>query len=135
MGQVTVLDAAKADLVCFKLAPQSNEFKYKVHPNLNKASHANNILEVREASKAFRANTPAPLLKWQLKSSDDGFLPITLSCWPTSTADGTQMVLEFELTDDSVSMENVFIRFPAPPSSRPAISSASPGEAVFDSAS
>merc|ERR1712007_64290 len=130
-----VLDASKADLVCFKLAPQNNDFKYKVHPNLNKASHANNILEVRDATKAFRANTPAPLLKWQFKSSDDAFLPITLSCWPTVTSDGTQMVLEFELTDDSVSLENVFIRFPASNSSRPAISSASPGDAKYDAGS
>jgi len=130
--QVTVMDAAKASLVCFKLNTLSSDYKYKVHPNLNKASHANNILEVRDASKAFLANTPAPLLKWQRKSSDDSFLPITLSCWPTSTADGTQMVLEFELTDDSVTLENVFIRFPASTSSRPAISSASPGDAAYD---
>lgn len=130
--QVTVLDTSKADLVCFKLCPAGAEFKFKVHPNLNKQSHANNILEVREPSKAYRANTPAPLLKWQLKSSDDAFLPINLSCWPTSTADGTQMVLEFELTDDNVSLENVFIRFPASNSSRPAISSASPGDATYD---
>merc|ERR1739838_225957 len=79
--------------------------------------------------------TPAPLVKWQVKSSDDAFLPITLSCWPTSTADGTQMVLEFELTDDSVSLENVAIRFPAAPSTRPAIQSASPGDAGYDAGS
>jgi len=133
--QVTVLDAAKADLVCFKLNPQSSDFKFKVHPNLNKASHANNVLEVRDATKAFRANTPAPLLKWQTKSSDDAFLPITLSCWPTATGDGTQMVLEFELTDDSVTLENVIIRFPASQSSRPAIASASPGDAAYDGGS
>lgn len=130
--QVTVLDAAKADLVCFKLAPQNQEFKYKVHPNLNKASHANDVLEVRDPSRAFRANAPAPLLKWQFKSSDDAFLPVSLSCWPTSTADGTQIVLELELTDDSVSLEDVHIRFPASQSSRPAISSAEPGEAIYD---
>merc|ERR1719428_45096 len=72
--KVTVLDTNKADLVCSKLAPQDQSFKYKVHPNLNKASHANNILEVRDASKAFRANTPVPLVKYQFKTSDDGFL-------------------------------------------------------------
>eukprot|EP00933_Yihiella_yeosuensis_P060591 TRINITY_DN6333_c2_g1_i1.p1 TRINITY_DN6333_c2_g1~~TRINITY_DN6333_c2_g1_i1.p1 ORF type:complete len:566 (+),score=157.09 TRINITY_DN6333_c2_g1_i1:113-1699(+) len=130
--QVTVLDANKADLVCFKLAPQSQEFKYKVHPNLNKASQAANVLEVRDASKAFRANQPAPLLKWQSKSSDDEFLPVTLSCWPTSTAEGTQMVLELELTDSNVSLEDVYIRFPASASARPSIASASPGEAGYD---
>eukprot|EP00413_Alexandrium_margalefii_P010001 CAMPEP_0204529846 /NCGR_PEP_ID=MMETSP0661-20131031/10289_1 /ASSEMBLY_ACC=CAM_ASM_000606 /TAXON_ID=109239 /ORGANISM="Alexandrium margalefi, Strain AMGDE01CS-322" /LENGTH=570 /DNA_ID=CAMNT_0051535897 /DNA_START=86 /DNA_END=1795 /DNA_ORIENTATION=- len=130
--QVTVLDAAKADLVCFKLAPQSQDFKYKVHPNLNKQSHANDVLEVRDASRAFRANAPAPLLKWQFKSSDDNFLPVSLSCWPTTTADGTQIVLELELTDDSVTLEDVHIRFPAAPSSRPCISSVEPGEALYD---
>merc|ERR1712217_577875 len=130
--QVTVLDTAKADLVCFKLNKQDNAFKYKVHPNLNKASHTNNILEPKDATKAYRANQPAPLVKWQLKSSEDDFLPLTLSCWPTATADGTQMVLEFELTDDSVSLENCIIRFPAAPNCRPAISSASPGDAAYD---
>jgi len=130
--QVTVLDASKADLACFRLNPQDQQFKYKVHPNLNKASHANNILEVREASKAYRANAPAPLVKWQFKTSDDAFLPVTLSCWPSSTSDGTQIVLELELTDESITLEDVQIRFPAAPSSRPNISSASPGEASYD---
>eukprot|EP00971_Amphidinium_carterae_P285306 5663967-Amphidinium_carterae.1 len=58
--QVTVLDAAKADLVCFKLVQQDSEFKYKVHPSLNKASHANNILEVRDG-KPYKANQPQTL--------------------------------------------------------------------------
>jgi hypothetical protein len=130
--QVHVLDAQKADLVCFKLNPQSQEFKYKVHPNLNKASYANNLLELRDPSKKYNANVPAPLLKWQFKCSDEGWLPITLSCWPTAVADGTQMVLEFELQDDSAVLEDVHVRFPAPAGARPAISSFSPGEAAYD---
>jgi hypothetical protein len=130
--QVTVLDGTKADLVCFKLAPQDQTFKYKVHPNLNKASHANNILEVRDASKAFRANTPVPLVKYQFKTSDDGFLPVSLTCWPTPSADGTQVVVELELKDTDVTLEDVHICFTALPQSRPAISNADPGEAAYD---
>jgi hypothetical protein len=130
--QVTVLDAAKADLVCFKLNPQDQAFKYKVHPNLNKASYSNNALEVRDNTKAFRANQPAPLLKWQMKSGDEEFLPVQISCWPSSTSDGTQIVVELELTDTSMVLEDVHIRFPAPQNSRPSVSSASPGEAGFD---
>lgn len=130
--QVTVLDASKGDLACFRLAPQNQEFKYKVHPNLNKTSHASNVLEVREASRAYRANAPAPLLKWQHKSSNDDYLPVTLSCWPTVTSDGTQIVLELELTDTNISLEDVQIRFPAAPSARPNISSAEPGEASYN---
>merc|ERR1719506_61855 len=68
--KVTVLDTSKADLVCFKLSPQDQAFKYKVYPNLNKASHAQNILEVRDATKAYKANMEAPLLKWRLTSSN-----------------------------------------------------------------
>jgi len=134
--QVTVLDTAKADLVCFKMTPADNtNFKYKVHPNLNKASHANNILEVRDASRAYRANMPAPLVKWQGKSSSEDYLPVSLSCWPTATGDGTQMVLELEMTDTSMTLQDVHIRFPCPPGARPNVSSAEPGEAAFDASS
>jgi len=131
--KVTVLDAAKADLVCFKLAPQDSSFKYKVHPNLNKASHAEkHILEVREPSKAYRANAPAPLVKWRLTSSNEEFLPITLSCWPSQTAEGTQIVLEYEFTASGMSLEDIHVAFPCPPNARPSISSASPGQAAYD---
>jgi len=123
---VTVLDHAKADLVCFKLAPQSQEFKYKVHPSLNKASQAKNILEVRDGQASFPTGG---CLKWQLRTSDDSFLPVTMSCWPTPTGDGTQMVLELELTDSKAVLENVVISFPASAAARPTVTSASPGEA------
>lgn len=44
-----------------------------------------------------------------------------ISCWPSTTADGTQIVLELELTDLSVTLEDVQIRFPAAASSRPSL--------------
>mmetsp|Transcript_22613 Transcript_22613/g.52725 ORF Transcript_22613/g.52725 Transcript_22613/m.52725 type:complete len:526 (+) Transcript_22613:97-1674(+) len=131
--QVTVLDAAKADLVCFKLAKQDPEFKYKVHPSLNKASHASNVLEVRDG-KPYKANQPQTLIKWRGASTDESYLPISFSCWPNPTADSTNIVLEFELTDDSVSLEDVHVRFPAAPSARASIASAEPGEAWYDAA-
>jgi hypothetical protein len=130
--KVTVLDTNKADLVCFKLAPQDQSFKYKVHPNLNKQSHANNILEVRDASKAYRANQEAPLVKWKLTSTNEDHLPLTLSCWPSQTAEGTTIVLEYEFTASDISLEEIHITFPCPPSGRPAIASAEPGEAAYD---
>merc|ERR1719335_1007757 len=134
LGQfvVTVLDTSKADLVCFKLAEQDQKFKYKVHPNLNKASQANNILEVRDASKAFKAKTPAPLIKWRYTSSKEDFLPIRLSCWPSTTADGTQVVLEYELTDESMTLQDCHARFPCPPNAQATVSSADNGEAQYE---
>lgn len=130
--RVTVLDTSKADLVCFKLAPQDQTFKYKVHPNLNKQSHANNTLEVRDASKAYRANQGMPLLKWKLTTSNEEFLPISLSCWPSQTADGTTIVVEYELTASNICLEDIHFVFPCPPSGRPVIVNADPGQAVYD---
>lgn len=130
--QVTVLDTAKADLVCFKLGAQDQDFKYKVHPNLNKQSHSNNILEVREPSRAFRANAPAPLVKWRLTTSNESFLPVSLTCWPQATADGTSITLQLELTDNLATLEDVHIRFPAAPSCKPKILNVEAGEASYD---
>jgi len=134
LGQfvVTVLDTNKADLICFKLAEQDPKFKYKVHPNLNKASQANNILEVRDASRAFRADTPAPLLKWRYTSNKDEMLPIQLSCWPSTTSDGTQVVLEYELTDDSMTLQDCHARFPCPPNAQATVANTDNGEAQYE---
>merc|ERR1719335_634632 len=134
LGQfvVTVLDTSKADLICFKLAEQDQKFKYKVHPNLNKGSHSNNILEVRDASKAFKANTPAPLVKWRYTSNKEEMLPIQLSCWPTTQSDGTQVVLEYELTDDKVTLQDCHARFPCPPNAQATITNVDTGECVYE---
>jgi hypothetical protein len=131
--KVTVLDASKADLVCFKLNPQDQSFKYKVHPNLNKSSHANNILEVRDASKAYRPNVEAPLLKWRMTSPKEEHVPLSFSFFHSQTPDGTQLNLEYEMTANDVCLEDVHIIFPCPPSGRPVIASVEPGDAVYDS--
>jgi hypothetical protein len=135
LGQfvVTVNDTSKADLVCFKLAEQDQRFKYRAHPSLNKVSQANNILEVRDASKAFKANVPTPLIKWRHTSSKDDILPIQLSCWPSTTAEGTQVVLEYELTNESITLQDCHARFPCPPDAQATVSSADNGEAQYES--
>lgn len=87
---------------------------------------------MRDASKAYRANIEAPLLKWKLTSTSEEMLPVKLACWPSQTAEGTEIILEYEVTASDICLEDVHIIFPCPPSGRPAISSADPGEAVFD---
>jgi len=135
---VTVLDPAKAEQVAFKLAKQSQDFKYKVHPNLNKQLHAQNILEARSDTSGktlavYQKDKTLPLLKWSLKTSDEAFLPVALTCWPMSTSDSIQMVLEIEWTDSKICcLEDVHVRFPAGPSSKPITASADPGEATYD---
>jgi len=129
---VTVFDTSNADLACFKIAPQDQSFKYKIHPSLNKASLATSIIEVRDESKKYKANMPVPLLKWRSTSSSEDDLPIILSCWPMQTAEGTHIVLEYEFSAADIGLEDIHIVFPCPPDARACISSAEPGQAVYD---
>jgi len=129
---VTVIDAAKADLVAFKLNAMDKKFKFKVHPNLNKESHAANILEVKDPARGYKANVDAPLLKWRYGSSDESLCPLSLSCWPSPTADGIQLVIEYELADESLSLANVTVKIPAPSAANPEVVSASAGECNYD---
>lgn len=133
--ELTILDAAKADLACFRVEPLDQKFKFRAHPNLNKVSQAQNVLEAKDPSKAWQVNTPVPLLKWRTTASDEAFLPVALSCWPSATTDGTQVVLELELQNTKVVLEEVHIRFPAPSSSKPKIDGADVGEATYDAES
>merc|ERR1712118_634137 len=124
---VTVIDASKADLVAFKLNAMDKKFKFKVHPNLNKESHASNILEVKDPARGYKANVDAPLLKWRYGSSDESLCPLSLSCWPSPTADGIQLVIEYELSNESLSLSNVTVKIPAPSAANPEVISASAG--------
>eukprot|EP00443_Scrippsiella_acuminata_P007743 CAMPEP_0115207660 /NCGR_PEP_ID=MMETSP0270-20121206/20829_1 /TAXON_ID=71861 /ORGANISM="Scrippsiella trochoidea, Strain CCMP3099" /LENGTH=507 /DNA_ID=CAMNT_0002621257 /DNA_START=102 /DNA_END=1625 /DNA_ORIENTATION=+ len=124
--EVSILDPSKAGLICVKLAPQLQDLKYVVHPHLNKASHSNGLLQVRKDQSRFPTGE---CLKWQLKTSDDSFLPVAMSCWLTALGDGTHVIVELEFANSSAALENISIRFPAPASSRPSIASVSLGDA------
>lgn len=129
---VTVVDTAKAELVAFKLNSVDPKYKFKVHPNLNKASHANNILEVKDPARGYRANVDAPLLKWRFGAADEDLAPLSLSCWPSPTADGISLVIEFELSNDSVSLKDVKFKIPVPSAASPEVISVSSGECGYD---
>lgn len=126
--EATVLDPVKTGLVCFKLAPCRQDFKYRVHPSLCKASYAQHVLEVQDGVAAFPTGG---CLRWQMKTKDENFLPVAMSCWPTPFGDGTEMLLEVELTDQNATLENVTICFPVSRSARPQVERASPGEATY----
>jgi len=123
--EVTVVDDTKADLACIQLTDDTNpsdqsKFRYRLHPNMNKASHTStNLLEIKDASKKFRRNAPAALLKWQHKTTDpkdeEKNIPISLTCWPSAEGNGSQMILEFEFRSTSVvkQLDNIMVKIPA----------------------
>merc|ERR1719499_104063 len=66
-----------------------------------------------------------------MKTADDHLLPITMSCWPTPISEGTEIVVELELTDSVTSLENVTVCFPVSTCSQPNLADAWPGEATY----
>lgn len=129
--QITVLDTAKAGLACFKIPPADPSFKFRAFPNLNKASHQHNVLEVKDPARAFSANEVNRLLTWNMNSTSEDLLPVGVVCWPTQSSDGgTHFVLEYDLQDKSVVLENVVLQF-APSSAKATITNVDTGEAAY----
>ncbi|CAD7936639.1 unnamed protein product [Amoebophrya sp. A25] len=126
--EITVHDESKADLATFKLKELNNKFKYRLHPNLNKTQQANNVLEIRDPSRKYRPNSAAALLKWQYKGDQEDLVPLSVTCWPSPEADGIQMIIQYELTNDDVKLENVIMRIPTS-GSVPQVKSVETGEA------
>merc|ERR1712118_79076 len=63
---------------------------------------------------------------------DESLCPLSLSCWPSPTADGIQLVIEYELSNESLSLSNVTVKIPAPSAANPEVLSASAGECNYD---
>eukprot|EP00397_Hematodinium_sp_SG-2012_P016405 GEMP01016736.1.p1 GENE.GEMP01016736.1~~GEMP01016736.1.p1 ORF type:complete len:540 (+),score=129.09 GEMP01016736.1:179-1798(+) len=126
----------KADQVCFELGDlKEGIFKYKGNPVLNKQSQAKGLLEPKDPSKpAYAPNILKPLLKWLMKSKEEEHVPISLSCWPSPTPDGANVVLEYELTNTNVTLTDVHVRFPCPAHARANIESPDQGQAEYDNA-
>eukprot|EP00919_Chromeraceae_sp_WS-2016_P070350 GHVR01166802.1.p1 GENE.GHVR01166802.1~~GHVR01166802.1.p1 ORF type:complete len:460 (+),score=104.64 GHVR01166802.1:313-1692(+) len=122
--EAKVNDANKAGLASFKVTPEDKRFRFKCHPNLNKSLYANNILQVRDESRAFRAGTSAALVKYKNASADEALLPVTFVCWPTPTAEGVEVVIEFErVPEHTHQLEDVCLTMASPLNSKLTVSS------------
>jgi len=75
--------------------------KFKTHPDMDKKAFADdnggkNPKLNLNANKRHKANLQKALLKWQYKSSDEEAVPIQVTAWPSTEADGVQFVLQYE---------------------------------------
>jgi len=107
--QLASHDSVKADLASFKLAcPEGPQFKYKVHPGLERLLwNDEKRLVVREGRSFNTSFNPysgtldsAPkLIKWQAKNSNLSNLPLTLSCTFDNLGPHAKTVVQVELKD------------------------------------
>ncbi|PHJ21770.1 coatomer delta, partial [Cystoisospora suis] len=111
---VTVTDPNKGGLAAFRISPEDKRFKTKVHPNINRGSYTNNILELRDSTRAYTPNTPAAILKWRLQTKDEDYCPLSISCWPSIGNGGVTLTIEVEATDATRVLEDVHFSFTCP---------------------
>ncbi|KAH8918372.1 hypothetical protein BT69DRAFT_1353967 [Atractiella rhizophila] len=106
---------------------QSSELQFKVHPNVDRnAWSKENRIALKDAKRTFPVGQDVGVLKWRLAGKDETWVPLSINCWPTVSNSGTTEVsIEYELENTSLSLHNVTISIPLPPGSYPTVSESS----------
>ena len=92
------LTKVKLDLV----ANPTHNAQFKTHPNVDKAKfNSSKVVQLKDTSKAFPANTPVAVLRWSATAQADanGVAPITFNVWVNKGSDDTYtLTVEYELS-------------------------------------
>lgn len=133
---VTANDPQRGSLAAFQLTPEDKRFKMKSHPNVDKtALSQGNLLQVRDPSRPLPPHQPAPLLKWRASDKDESLVPLTVSCWPSTTPTGTVLTVELEVTDTTKRLEDVRVSFMCPAQANPQVLRTDAGTTEHDGVS
>jgi hypothetical protein len=90
----------------------ANGITFQTHPKVDKKLFdTESILGLKDASKPF-PSTRVGVLRWSLKTQDESFLPINITCWPEEESGGKMNVsIEYSMDRDMV-LDNVNIVIP-----------------------
>jgi hypothetical protein len=94
----------------------AGELQYKTHPHVDKAAWgASRLISLKDANRPFPLNQNLGVLRWRLTSKDESLVPLSISCWPSVSGDGTGEVnVEFELEAKDLVLQHVVIAIPLP---------------------
>eukprot|EP00744_Colponema_vietnamica_P003823 GILI01005802.1.p1 GENE.GILI01005802.1~~GILI01005802.1.p1 ORF type:complete len:536 (-),score=184.62 GILI01005802.1:109-1716(-) len=110
---VTCRDESKSRIAIRVVQGPNKGYQYKLHPLMNKQAWTDNfVLSLKEAQRPYPLNTPTPVLKWRFPTKDESLVPLSVNCWPSATAGGVTVNMEYELKDDNVELHNVSILVP-----------------------
>eukprot|EP01067_Filipodium_phascolosomae_P006958 Filipodium_phascolosomae@DN536_c0_g1_i1.p1 len=130
---LTVMDGRKGGLTSIQFEANSDAFKTKVHPKLNKQTVQEGLLQIRDASQPYPPNVPLHLLKWTAKSPLlDSMMPFSVTCWPSAKPDGFTLMLELEVINDAFMLQDMTFSFAVPPRSVPKVVPPKLGETRFN---
>ncbi|OQS01160.1 coatomer subunit delta [Achlya hypogyna] len=99
-----------------------NDPESATHPKVDKKLfEAQSVLALKDDSKPFPPSRVA-VLRWAIKTQDETFLPINITCWPEEEGSGKMTVsLEYAM-DRDMTLENVNIVIPLGAADMPHIS-------------
>lgn len=107
------------------------DFQFKAHPNMNKNLYANdNILALKDSSKAFPVGTSSSILKWRFATKEEKMIPLTINVWPQTSGGETSVPVEYEKNCD-FDLADVVISIHVP--GAPVIGDVEQGTAEYDS--
>lgn len=98
------------------LQPATSDKSYtvKTHPKIDKQLYTDNrIIGLKNAKRPFPAGN-LKVLTWRMQEEDESFLPFTVSCWPSPSAEGLSVSVEYELVRKDIELNNVVIAIPIP---------------------
>ena len=104
-------------------------FKFTTHPHINKTLfNKQGLIGLKKPEKPFpTSGTPLQVLRWKKTSTDEGDVPLNVTCWPSSDV----VSIQYELQDESLSLANVMIAIPVPGGQTPSVSGDAPGSYHF----
>lgn len=89
-------------------------YTIKTHPKIDKKLYTDyNMIGLKSAKRPFPAGN-LKVLTWRLQEEDESYLPFTVSCWPSSSAEGLSVSVEYELVRKDMELNNVVIAIPIP---------------------
>uniref|UniRef100_A0A6Q2WRQ6 Coatomer subunit delta n=1 Tax=Esox lucius TaxID=8010 RepID=A0A6Q2WRQ6_ESOLU len=87
----------------------------QTHPNVDKKLFtSDSVIGLKNPEKSFPLNTDVGVLKWRLQTTDDALIPLTINCWPSESATGCDVNIEYELQEESLELNDVVIAIPTP---------------------
>ncbi|KAF7038464.1 hypothetical protein CFC21_048648 [Triticum aestivum] len=88
---------------------------FRTHPNIDKQLfNGQKIVGARDPSRPFPSGqNETPLVKWRIEGLNESSLPLTVSCWPSTSGNTTVVNIEYEASD-MFDLHNVIVSIPLP---------------------
>ncbi|XP_062340904.1 archain 1a [Osmerus eperlanus] len=88
----------------------------QTHPNVDKKLFTSeSVIGLKNPDKSFPINNDVGVLKWRLQTTDESLIPLTINCWPSESATGCDVNIEYELQEEALELNDVVICIPILP--------------------